>query len=196
MSGTWYLVSTRTCGTSCGVPCGTTRRVHHRRYIFRLALRPSCSTILARTGECWRYSNSNASRCHGSGALGAVASCVLTLPLAGLGCPVLTRDLFMWLDPATAVLAYSTGTTFSIALDNLSGSTPLTAPDAINATSAMYLCLFAHVLYTAASPLSKNYHCCRTWCIHTRDVRCNVTLCALMRRYASSERLPLQLTKK
>ena len=98
------------------------RGYHHRQQnIFRLALRPSCSTILARTSESWHYSSSgsNASRRYSSRPLRAVTLGVLTLPLGGLGCPVLTRHLFMWLDPVTALaLLYSTGT-MSKALDYL-----------------------------------------------------------------------------
>ena len=53
---------------------------HEGTSIFCLALRSSCSRILARTGESSHYSGSNASRSYSSRTLRAVALCVFTLP--------------------------------------------------------------------------------------------------------------------
>ena len=70
----------------------------YHQYIFCLALRPSCSTILARTGESWHYSGSNASRSYSSRILRAVYLCVLTLPLGDLRA-CFDEEPNSWLDP-------------------------------------------------------------------------------------------------
>ena len=100
------------CGTCRGVPYGTTRVPPP--YLVCLALRPSYSAIIVRTGESWLYIIQQhtaaaitlpAGATYISRTLRAIALCLLTLPLGGLGCPVLTTHLLFMFRPCYCRIA-------------------------------------------------------------------------------------------